>query len=214
MWGWGETAKAGRPPAHHSTMVPCFCGSLFPPQIFSIKDQLTSLLSDCPLQPETVLTKVCFPIPTFQHTALHAQWQTYIPGWGVQGCGMDCLYRSHSILCPTDMLFHSPLTGLLSQLMSPSFEGIFPDVRNFPLLQYPQGCRSHLITYSLSLFFPPSFFHPTQLCRDFSYPFWCARSSANVQPVFCENCFICRCILNAFVEKTEIHILLLVREIK
>ena len=77
---------------------------------------------------------------------------------------MDHLYRSHSIPCATDMLFHSPLTApdapLLSHLMSPSFEGISPDVRNFPLLQYPQGCRSHLISssHSLSFFFSLLFF--------------------------------------------------------
>ena len=90
-------------------------------------------LSPCSQQQSSL--QVCFPIPTFQHTALHAQWQAYIPGWGVQGCGMDHLYRSHSILCTTDMLFHSSLTAadapLLSQLMSPSFEGISPDVGNF-----------------------------------------------------------------------------------
>ena len=45
------------------------------------------------------------------------------------------------------------------------------------------------------LFFFPSFFHPTQLCRDLSCPFQCPRSFASVQLMFCENCLICRCIL-------------------
>ena len=108
-------------------------------------------LSPCSQQQSSL--QVCFPVPTFQHTALHAQWQAYIPGLGVQGCGMDHLCRSHSILCTTDILFHSPLTAadapLLSQLMSPSFEGISPDVGNFLSFQYPQGCRSHPISSSL-----------------------------------------------------------------
>lgn len=172
-------------------------------------------LSPCSQQQSSL--QVCFPIPTFQHAALHAQWQAYIPGWGVQGCGMDRLCRSHSILCATDTLFHSPLTAadapLLSQLMSPSFEGISPDVGNFLSFNTLRGAGP--IPYPLlSLFSPSSFFHPTQLFRDFFCPFWCPRSSANDQPVFCENCFICRCILNAFVEKNEFHVLLLVREIK
>ena len=173
-------------------------------------------LSPCSQQQSSL--QVCFPIPTFQHTALHAQWQAYIPGLGVQCCGMDHLCRSHSILCTTDILFHSPLTAadapLLSQLMSPSFEGISPDVGNFLSFQYPQGCRSHPISSSLPTAPPPSFFHPTQFFRDLFCPFWCPRSSANDQPLFCENCFICSCILNAFVEKNEFHVLLLAREIK
>ena len=57
VWGWGETARADRPPAHHSTKVPCFCGS----QCFLHKyspSKLKSLpsLQTISLQPATVLS--------------------------------------------------------------------------------------------------------------------------------------------------------------
>ena len=55
----------------------------------------------------------------------------------------------------------------------------------------------------------PSSFHPTQLCRDLYSPFWCPRSSPSFQPVFCENCCICRCIPDASMERGELHIHLL-----
>ena len=55
----------------------------------------------------------------------------------------------------------------------------------------------------------PSFLHPSQLCRDLYRPFWCPRSSASFQLVFCENCCICRCIPDASVERDELYVHLL-----
>ena len=85
-------------------------------------------------------------------------------------------------------------------------EGASPDVGTSLLLQLPNwGAGS--IPFPLLFFLP--FFHPTWLCRYLYCPFWCPRSSASIQPVFCENCCICRCILDAFVERDELHVLLL-----
>ena len=38
-------------------------------------------------------------------------WWTHIPVWGTQGCGMDHLCRSHSVLSAIDRLFHPPPTA-------------------------------------------------------------------------------------------------------
>lgn len=58
--------------------------------------------------------------------------------------------------------------------------------------------------------FPPflkNFFHPTQLHGDFSCTFGCLRSFASVQHVICENCYICRFILDVLVRRGEFLIL-------
>ena len=54
-----------------------------------------------------------------------------------------------------------------------------------------------------------SFYRPTPLRRDFSCPFGHPWSSVSVQLGFCETCSICRCSLDAFVGRDELHILLL-----
>ena len=71
--------------------------------------------------------------------------------------------------------------------------------------------RTQIPSHFLSSF--PSFFHPTQICGDLSCPFQCPTSSASVQLVFCENCFICKCILDAFVERDEVHDFLLLHHL-
>ena len=58
-----------------------------------------------------------------------------------------------------------------------------------------------------------SFYHPTPLCREFSCPFGHPWSSVSVQLGFCEKCSICRCSLDAFVGRDELHILLLLRHL-
>ena len=128
-------------------------------------------------------------------------WWLPISGWGAQGCGMNHLCRSHSILPSTDRSFHSPLTApyalLLPQLTSPSVRKL-PRYRNSPLFQLPLiGARVPPCFLSTSF---PFIFHPTQLHGDLSCPFLCLRSSAHVMLVLCENCPICRCSLDAFVE--------------
>ena len=98
-------------------------------------------------------------------------------------------------------LFSLPLTSCCSLLQSslcvpaglPAGEEASLSVGTSPLLQFPiQGCR-----VCLTPFF--SFFHPTWLCRNFSCPFSYLRSSASVQQVLCENCLICRCILDVLL---------------
>ena len=128
----------------------------------------------------------------------------------MQGRGTDCLCSSHSILSATDRPFHPPPiasdASLLSHLISPSVRG-FPRMRDpLPASAPPRGTGPVLLPL---LFFLPSFFHPTWLCGDLYCPFQCPRSSASVQLVFCEICSICRCILDVFVERDELHVLLL-----
>ena len=38
-------------------------------------------------------------------------------------------------------------------------------------------------------------------------------SSVSVQHVLCENCSICRCILDVFMGRDELHVLLLLRHL-
>ena len=206
------------PLAHHSTALPCFCGSLGLLHKYSWLwiTSLLSLQAVC-LQPMAVfapglLSNTHIPAPS---PRAH-QW-THIPVWDTQGCGTDHLCRSHSVLSATDRLFHPPPTAsdvtLLSQLISPSVRGL-PWIQE-PLLflsSPPRGTDP--IPLPLLFFFPSSFFCPTRLCRDPSSPFQCPRSSASVQPVVCENCSICRCILDAFVGRDELHILLLLRQLE
>ena len=186
--------------------MPLNCGALllwqsgFPPQAFPVVDFLPLVPSGC------LFTANSSPPPGFALQSLHSSPQPPCglghtrPVWGVQGCGTDHLCRSHSVLSATDQPFHSPLTAsdapFLSELISPLVMGL-PWMREpLPSFSSPPGS-----------FFFPSFFHPTQLRGDLSCPFWCPRSSASVQLVFCENCSICRCILDAFVERDELRIL-------
>lgn len=74
------------------------------------------------------------------------------------------------------------------------------------LFPHPRGPDHVLLPFLLLL---PSMFHPTHLCRDLYIPFQWPRLSASAQPVFCENCCICRCIPYASMERDIFHILLL-----
>ena len=49
---------------------------------------------------------------------------------------------------------------------------------------------------------------PTWLQGNWSYPLRCPKSSANVEQVLCEDCFICRCILNVLARRDKFHIIL------
>lgn len=87
-----------------------------------------------------------------------------------------------------------------------------------PQMQGPLLSFSHPLRGTgpkqLPLLFPfPSVLCPSWLHGDLSCSFRCLRSSASVQPVLCENCSICRCTVDAFVERDAFHILLLLRHL-
>lgn len=108
---------------------------------------------------------------------------------------MNHLCRSYSVLPATHQPFHSPPTApdapLPSQLISTLIKG-FPCIQESLHYFTPRGTGPILLP--VLFFFTSSLFHPTQLCRNLSCPFWCPRSSASVQLVLCENCSICICI--------------------
>ena len=114
---------------------------------------------------------------------------------------MDRLGRSQSVLPATDRLLCSPPSPRSSPSVPGDLltgEGASPDARSSPHLQLPARGAGPILLPLLFLF-PSSFFHLTWLHRDSFCTFRCLRRSASVQQVFCENCFICRCFLNAFV---------------
>ena len=135
---------------------------------------------------------------------------------------MGHLCISDSVPSSVDQSLHlfptASNASLLSQLISPSERGFpfqrggFPYFGISPLLQLP-CLRVQVLSRFLSSSFSLLFFHPTQLCRGLYSPFWCPRSSASVQPVVCENCCIYRCIPDASVERGELHVLLLLRQL-
>ena len=130
--------------------------------------------------------------------------QTYPSGWGMKHCGMDHQCTSHSVLPATDVLLHYPLSPrgsppVLAGL--PTIEGVFPrcGTLSSPSTPSPHGCRSHSV-FSFLL----SFFHPTWLPEYFSSPFRSPRYSTSVKQVLCDNCSICRCILDVLVGRGEL----------
>ena len=138
--GEREAAMVVLPPAHHSTVAPCFYGSLG----FLHKHsqlQVTSLPSPLAVssQPTAVLPLGLFSNPHVPALRPHVHRWTHVPLWDAQGCGTDHLCRSYSVLSATDQLFHAPLTAsdapLLSQLISSS-------VRGLPQIQEPLLCFS------------------------------------------------------------------------
>ena len=184
--------------------------SWFPPQAFPVVDFFPPIPSGCLLAANSSPPPGLLSNPHVPAFSPCVHQQTHVPVWGMQGYSTDNLYRSHSVLSATDWPFHPPLTAsdapFLSQQIAPLVMGL-PGCRNLSSVSAPPWGTDPILLPLL--FFFPSFFHSTQLCGDLSCPFWCPRSSASVQPVFCENCSICRCILDAFVERDELHVLLL-----
>ena len=84
--------------------------SLLSPQAVSVQPKAVLSLG--------LLSKHHIPAPS-----PYQQWQTPVSGWGAQGCDIDYLCKSHSVLPATDQLLLFPLTApkapLLSQLISP-----------------------------------------------------------------------------------------------
>ena len=114
------------------------------------------------------------------------------------GLTLSCL--SQTCYC---VPFWFPEGPSQSQLISPLWAGVFECGNLF----YPSTPSPGVMVLPVSsfLFF---FHHPTWLHGDFSCPYRCPRSSTSVQQVLCENCSICRCILDVLVRGGKLHILL------
>ena len=86
--------------AHHSTMALFFCGSL------------GFLHEHSQLQRSSQPTAVLLPGSTLQAPRCSTQplcaLVDTVSGWGTQGCGLDHLCRSHSVLPAIDQLLGSP----------------------------------------------------------------------------------------------------------
>ena len=136
--GEREAAMVAPPAAHHSTVLPCFYGSLGLLHKHSWL-RISSLLSPQAVSshPTAVLHPGLRSNPHIPALSQRVHQQTHVPVWGTQGCGMDHLRTSHSVLSATDWPFHPPPTAsdapLLSQLISSS-------VREIPRMQEPLLC--------------------------------------------------------------------------
>ena len=96
-WGRGPTCgergfKGGSTPVHHSTVAPCFCGSLG----FLHKHSLLRISSlpspqDVSLQPTAVFPLGLLSNPHIPALSPHEHQQTHVPVWGGQDCGLDHL---------------------------------------------------------------------------------------------------------------------------
>ena len=82
-----------------------------------------------------------------------------------------------------------------------------------PLLSFSSPPEAQVLSHFLSSSFSLLLFGPIWLCGNLSCPFKCLRSSAHVQLVLCENCFMCRYILDAFMGRDELHVLLLLHHL-
>ena len=91
-----------------------------------------------------------------------------------------------------------------SSLSAPADLSTFSECGN---LSSPSASRQDCWPLFWFLFFF-SCFGPTQLLGNFSYPFTCPESSTNVQKMLCENCSICRCILDVIVRRDKFWVLL------
>ena len=95
----------------------------FHPQAFSVAVFLSAILTANSSPLPSLLSKPQVPAPS-----PHPHRWTHVSGWARQGCGMDCLYNSHSVLPATDQFLHSPPIApeapLLSQLISPPVRGL------------------------------------------------------------------------------------------
>ena len=177
-------------------------------------------LSPSPHSQQQFSPQACSPIPMLQPPApLHTCELMFHSGTRRASVRTVCviltLFHLPQICCFS--LFQQPLMPPFRPNRFPLQRGGFPvGERVSPLQRFgnlssasaprPWGAGPILLPVLLLL---PSFFHPTQLCRDLYSPFWCPSSSASVQLVFCENCCIYRCIPDASVERDEPHVLLL-----
>ena len=133
--------------------------------------------------------------PTFQHSTPSTPGDTQLI---VECSGLRHRSCMHFLLCSA--FPWSPKVPFLPQLISPHFL----NVGTCPHLQPPARIAG---LFFLFLFFF-SFFGPTRLLGHFSYPLRCPESSTNVQKMLCENCSICRCILDVIVRRDKFWVLL------
>ena len=108
---WREAAIVALALVRHLTMVLHFCSH----QGFLHEcSQLWSSLLPSPQAVSSQPTAVPSPDPLFIPHLLapspRAHQQTPVSGWGAQGCGMNNLCRSQSVLPATDLLLGSPLS--------------------------------------------------------------------------------------------------------
>lgn len=161
------------------------------------------------MQPTTLilldfLCRPCIPAPSPS-----AHWQTHILTCGVQGCCLDHPRRYHSVLSTTDWSFNpyqAPSNApLLSQLISPPVRG-FHGCGNSQPFRSPRASGSvplHSLFFSL-------IFLSSYLATWGSFLFFPVfKSLCQFQLMLCENCSICRCILDTFVKRDVVYILLL-----
>ena len=108
-------------------------------------------------------------------------------GWA--GLGAVPVCSPHSVLLP-----HAGCRGL------------FPGCGDHPSLSAPLRVAGSISLLFLFL----SFFLLIYLAQQESIlSFWCPRSSASFLQRLCENCSICRCILDAFVERDQLRVCLI-----
>ena len=98
-----ETAMAAPPLAHHLTVALCFC--VVSLGFLHEHSWLWSSSLPSPQAVSSQPTAVPFPgllsIPHIPAPSPPPHQQTPFSGWGTQGCSMDRLYRSHSVLPQT-----------------------------------------------------------------------------------------------------------------
>ena len=129
----------------------------------------------------------------------------------MQGCAWTiCVGLTLSCLSQTNYsaLLWAPKAPLLFQLISPLVRRL-PWVGE-PLLSFSSPHPGALVQSHLPFsFFPFLSFTLPGYKGIFSCPFRCPMSSASVQQILCENCSIFRFILDAPVERDELHVLLI-----
>ena len=203
---------AAPPFLRHPAMALCLCGSL------GFLHEHSWLWSSSLPSPQAVSSQSTavpssslFSNPTFQYPApvctgrhLSQAGACRAVAWTIY-VGLTLSYLPQT---GCRALLRAPEAPLLSQLTSLLVRRASPDARTSPYLQFSNRGAGPVLLPLLFLF-PSSFFCPTQLHGDLSCPFRCLRSSASVQQVLCENCSIRRCVLDAFVGRDELHILLL-----
>lgn len=195
-----EAAMAA-PPPYHLEMACWFCVSVG----FFRKHSWLQISSPHPLRLSPCIQEQfslrLLPSLRVPAPSLHAHCWAHVPGKGAQECDRPSVWISLVLSCP-DQHICFPLTApdalLLSQLTSPGRRGFLECGHLSLLLQLPYSKGMGPLHFLPSFFFPSLYFLLPSYAGSF-LSLWCSRS-ASVQLV-CENCSICRCSLDAFVEE-------------
>ena len=194
LCGEREATIVAPPPMYDSAVVPCFHGS----PVFLHRHSLLCIFPSCPLSlyphsQQQFSLQACSPVPMHKLPApLHTCEHTSQSGAHRAVVRTICLFLTVS---------HLPPIGCFTLFQQPQMLPFYPNQflslseRGFPQIWESLLCFSSPTWGAGSILLPlllllPSFFHPTQLCKDLYSPFWCPRSSASFQLVFCENCCI------------------------